>query len=502
MVNSGYPPISSQNVFQSLFVVANTTRAAYKGLTIENASGANNEFHQIKDCKLYGGGGAYPNQSGTGIFLDHINVKQIRISNTSLTGFDKAIELAGGSFRGVNNTFTSNSVIAYGIVSDAITMIGDDGEDNTQYLDLIGSGFTPVTIIGGRVNSLRGGQTATANTTTAPVFNVRNAIRLSVIGCSLQGYSELWVATFIRDQAGASSVLWDQNTVGTGGGTITQPLLDAGLNTFRTGQAADSFGFRLVGSHSDVLNNRSLTLDGSMSTGAPRPLIGIVNNLPVMGTGEVTLSGLAAISDLSYSVIGTGGATTHVFAVMAKDVAGNRTLASNEIVVTTSNATLSASNLIRLTWTQSPNATNYDIVERSLSPGGTRLVASVGAVGTYDIIVNPAAALTYTVPTFNETGGIKLTGAESFIVERSFTSLDTTPSVIGASDFVTANAGATLISTFDDPVVGQILRVRVGDVNTTFVNGSGILTRTGANVVATNGLIYQFIRRGSNWYQL
>jgi uncharacterized surface protein with fasciclin (FAS1) repeats len=87
-------------------------------------------------------------------------------------------------------------------------------------------------------------------------------------------------------------------------------------------------------------------------------------------------------------------------------------------------------------------------------------------------------------------------------LEIAFTSGDTTPSVKSLSDFVTANAGATSITTFDDGVTGQIIRVRVNDANTTFVNGATLVTGTGANITATNGYIYSFIYRGSAWRRI
>lgn len=84
----------------------------------------------------------------------------------------------------------------------------------------------------------------------------------------------------------------------------------------------------------------------------------------------------------------------------------------------------------------------------------------------------------------------------------TFTALDTTPSVKFTTRFKTNNAFATSVTTFDDGVSGQIINVIVSDTHTTFVNGATLATRTGSNIVASNGLTYSFLLDSTVWRQL
>ena len=51
---------------------------------------------------------------------------------------------------------------------------------------------------------------------------------------------------------------------------------------------------------------------------------------------------------------------------------------------------------------------------------------------------------------------------------------DTTPSVLGAAVLLTANSGATSISTFDDGEPGRSFKLVFGDANTTLLHGSNL----------------------------
>jgi hypothetical protein len=83
----------------------------------------------------------------------------------------------------------------------------------------------------------------------------------------------------------------------------------------------------------------------------------------------------------------------------------------------------------------------------------------------------------------------------------TFTDADTTPTVAGSRVFLTANTGATSITTFDDSVNGQEITVIAGDNNTTIVAGANMKTVGGANIVLTTDDAVRFVRAGSNWYQ-
>lgn len=229
MTVGGVPPISSQDVFQSLFVVANNTRSDYIGLDIDNAGAVNNEFHGIRDCKFIGGQQAFPNQTGKGVSLGHSNVKQIRIERTTFSELAVGIFGVGNpSFRGYSNSFSACGILYSGAFGDSVQIVGDDSESCTQIWDATNmAASTPVTITGGRYETLRGGQTATGDTSTAPIISVRST-RLVVIGNRFEPFSAFNSNFIIDASTGGSTVLWKQNNVG----TISAADFRAGLDTF------------------------------------------------------------------------------------------------------------------------------------------------------------------------------------------------------------------------------------------------------------------------------
>lgn len=79
---------------------------------------------------------------------------------------------------------------------------------------------------------------------------------------------------------------------------------------------------------------------------------------------------------------------------------------------------------------------------------------------------------------------------------------DTSPSVATGNLFVTANTGATSITTFDDGVSGQCIEVHCGDANTTFVHGSGMVLQGGANFAAGLNNVLVLRRRNVSWQEV
>jgi len=96
-------------------------------------------------------------------------------------------------------------------------------------------------------------------------------------------------------------------------------------------------------------------------------------------------------------------------------------------------------------------------------------------------------------------GGQQMQGPLILAPEAAFADLDLTPDISGGNDFLTANTGAALISTFDGGVIGQIIRIRVNDVNTSFANGATLATLSGQNELAVNGEVYTFKLVGTVW---
>ena len=84
--------------------------------------------------------------------------------------------------------------------------------------------------------------------------------------------------------------------------------------------------------------------------------------------------------------------------------------------------------------------------------------------------------------------------------EILFSDGDTTPDVDGWGAFRTANTSATTITNFDNGFIGQVLRVRINDSNTTIGNGATIKTGTGTNVNAVVNSVAEFVKQGSVWY--
>lgn len=85
---------------------------------------------------------------------------------------------------------------------------------------------------------------------------------------------------------------------------------------------------------------------------------------------------------------------------------------------------------------------------------------------------------------------------------KSWASLDTTPSVDGYGTFVTANAGATSITTFDDGINGQEITVICADANTTLVQGATLTLLNGASRKLVNGSVTRFVKQNTVWREV
>jgi hypothetical protein len=86
-------------------------------------------------------------------------------------------------------------------------------------------------------------------------------------------------------------------------------------------------------------------------------------------------------------------------------------------------------------------------------------------------------------------------------VIQAFTDADATPSIRKGRMFATANTGATTITMFDDGISGQVIRIFLGDGNTTFdFTASNLKGNGGSDWTAAAGdsLIAAF--DGTDWY--
>ena len=86
---------------------------------------------------------------------------------------------------------------------------------------------------------------------------------------------------------------------------------------------------------------------------------------------------------------------------------------------------------------------------------------------------------------------------------RTFTSRDTTPSVVGGSIFKTANDRTTAITTFDNGTEGQQITILINDANTDFTHDSRFLVLNGAAnwTAATTNDSITFVYNGSKWIE-
>lgn len=89
------------------------------------------------------------------------------------------------------------------------------------------------------------------------------------------------------------------------------------------------------------------------------------------------------------------------------------------------------------------------------------------------------------------------------VLNSTFTSTDTTPSV--RTDltglFVTANASATSITTFDDGYEGQEFELYINDANTTLVNGATLALLGAQNTSPASGSVLRFRKRSTVWIE-
>lgn len=115
-----------------------------------------------------------------------------------------------------------------------------------------------------------------------------------------------------------------------------------------------------------------------------------------------------------------------------------------------------------------------------------------GAIGT--VTANPRLAIR----------GEYLGGGGASIAStahrQNFAAGDTSPSVSSGSYFRTANSGATVITTFDDGVLGQEITVEINDNNTTIdFTGTTLKGNGGADWTPASGDMMRCIFNGTNW---
>lgn len=114
---------------------------------------------------------------------------------------------------------------------------------------------------------------------------------------------------------------------------------------------------------------------------------------------------LSTPTGLAVSPQGSTGTTTYSYRVSAFNAQGE-TLACSSVTITNGNATLSATNFNRVTWSAVTGATGYNIWGREATGLGHTFMATVYATTTYDDKGQDTPSITLLPPEGNSTGGI------------------------------------------------------------------------------------------------
>lgn len=126
--------------------------------------------------------------------------------------------------------------------------------------------------------------------------------------------------------------------------------------------------------------------------------------------------------------------------------------------------------------------------------------ASGGAVTKFDdvdAIIGAVPAATGKVYATRRVNAFGEVSSDAYL----WTTQDATPSVKWATLFQTQNSAGTTYTNFLNGVEGQTISIFVNDANTVFKNNSTMVTRTAADVTATNGFTYSWTFIGAKWRQ-
>jgi hypothetical protein len=501
--NEGSVQTSTRNVVEYVTIVAGGNRSGFKGMSLGDASGQNDEFHTIRHCVISPSNQiAAASVVGTGIYLAHANVKGIKIDDVQITGAAIGVDCHNGSFQARQSGGTFNNIL-YKIsgASDPILIDGDEWESVRQVLVITGSAASPVAI----KNSGYGAFATGAGSVTYPFFDMGSGGTLTLDNVELDPNSFTYVVK--GDDSGHLNVI--------NGTAFNNDGSDVGLLTVgeRTSDTRATYDIPNGYVGGGGAGGTRQTASGLQSAaGGIRKVYGSVNYAVEIGTtqtgsvstlqygdGTIEVTGPFQVNTPALTVVGTAGSTTRYIAVVALDSAGNKTQVSRRNAVTTANATLTGSNYIKVDWAAVPYASTYDVLEES---GGTyRLIANVGT-NTYNIVANPGGGFTYAIPAYNTAAKVKFRGPRVSAITEVFTDADTTPSVGKTDEFTASNTGATNITTFDDGIENQTITILFTNGNTTLVNGATLKLAGAANFVGSADDVIVLKLRSSVWYEV
>lgn len=162
-----------------------------------------------------------------------------------------------------------------------------------------------------------------------------------------------------------------------------------------------------------TLNDTALVADG---TTAPTANTTGALSVPAV-LGDFSLIPLTTPVGGAVTVVGTAGAATVTYKVVAKSSLGT-TAASSAITTTTANATQSSTNYNTITWNPVPGALSYDIY-RTAGGATQGKIANVLSTATLSLNDTGLAGDSATAPTVNSTGQIRLGVTSNFIATET-----------------------------------------------------------------------------------
>lgn len=517
----GVPSIVSHCYLTGLTLWALSVRTDWIGILINNGGGGadgNNEHHTIRECEFVGQQSLTsitPQQAG--INFGQSQIQRVIIERCNFSGLSVGVLIGGGNFLAYNNVFGNIGTPWYlNSPNDNCLVMGDDIENAGRLVTIASTnGPFTLTFMAGKYGGIGGGTNVGSSDarTTAPI-RIVSAGDISFYNCNLNN------AGTLGQDFGPYLVGGPDNGVGAVEfyncliGTATNINIYApGFATCSTRFVKGELDLRWGG---DTNANISLLSAAPPTKGSLRPIIELKGPTATTPADPLTLGGAYGISGLypiglvTATSVGVTGSTLYHLTVIGVDSAGRRTghKISDFLSVADANATLSGSNYITITWySLSPTPDHYEVWDVDTGNSSQwRKIANVTPTGavieTYNIVLNPSGSYVLTQPPYNEAGIANLRNLTLYPIDTQFTDGDTTPSVAVSNDYYTANSTATTITNFDNPSLGQVIRVRIDDANTTIANNSTIITGSGLNIIGIQGVVYSFVYRGTAWHNI
>lgn len=416
------------NSSNGIYINGSTNNINISGNTFKSNTGSAVDVRGARNMVI---GNYFESNTGGGITT--LNASNIVVSsNTFVSNGASGVDLWGSYGTVSGNTIKSAG--SYGIrlfQSDGAAVTSNDIESSTQHGIYISS--------------------STRNTISD------NNIKSSLFdGISLTQFSDNNNINdnYIYNSGGTGSYngIALESTFGSDNNTISGNRI---IDTAGTGYAISIFGSvndntLLSGNSysgtgaSSIFDSGTNTAYNSQSTGGGDLVVKSSANMAVGTTtasASLTLQGgfkaisMSAPATPTVTRFGTAGTTTYTYAITATDGVGE-TLLSTAASTTTGNATLSASNYNRVSWTKISSAVSYKIYRTASggTPSSLGLIGTVNSSATAMQFDDTGIAGTTAAPTTNTTGGSSVQGtANSSALAVTSTSATSQLVVIKAS---------------------------------------------------------------------